>query len=40
MADVHTKVLVSEDFITLPHDETAKGPVTFTDRKLAAARIF
>lgn len=40
MAYVHTEVLVGEYFITLSHDESAKGPVALTDRKFAAARIF
>ena len=39
MADVHAEILVRENLVALAHDETAKRPVTLTDREFAAAWI-
>jgi hypothetical protein len=39
MADVHTKVLVSENIVALTNNETAKRPIAIANRKLATARV-
>jgi hypothetical protein len=40
MTNVHAKVLVGENIITLSNNKPPEGPVACTDRKFTTARIF
>jgi hypothetical protein len=39
MPDVHTVILVSENLVTFPDNESPEWPLTVADRKLATARV-
>ena len=39
MANVHAKILVGEEIVSLSHYETTQRPVTVPDAELTAARV-